>query len=93
MRRLVEGRADLQLVGEASEKSSALAAIAKLRPELLLLDIQMPGGGFELINAQGYYHRGRGISVGLGCIFVTFFCVLVTKRLDRRASRLFCNQT
>ena len=39
-------------MGEASDKASALADIAKLRPELLLLDIQMPGGGgFELLNA------------------------------------------
>ena len=52
LRRLVAGRADLQLVGEASDKASALADIAKLRPELLLLDIQMPGGdGFDTLNA------------------------------------------
>ena len=52
LRRLVEARADLELVGEASDKASALEDIAKLRPELLLLDIQMPGGGgFELLNA------------------------------------------
>ena len=52
LRRLVGGSADLELVGEASDKASALAAISELRPELLLLDIQMPGGGgFELLNA------------------------------------------
>ncbi len=73
LRRLVEVRADLQLVGEASDKASALAAIAKLRPELLLLDIQMPGGGgFELLNA---------LEDPPGAIFVTAH--------DRHAIRAF----
>lgn len=50
--RLVETRGDLEVVGEAADKASALEAVGRLRPELLLLDIQMPGGGgFEILNA------------------------------------------
>lgn len=52
LRRLVKTRSDIEIVGEASSKSSALPMIEKLHPDLLLLDIQMPGGsGFDLLNA------------------------------------------
>lgn len=40
--------------GEAADGAAALALIEALRPELLLLDIQMPGlTGFEVIEALG----------------------------------------
>ena len=52
LRRLLESRADIAVVGEAPSKADAVRAIAKLEPDLLLLDIQMPGGGgFELLDA------------------------------------------
>jgi DNA-binding NarL/FixJ family response regulator len=37
------------VVGEAGDAASALAAAARLRPEVVLLDIQLPGiDGFEV---------------------------------------------
>lgn len=34
---------DIEIVGEAGDGASALAAVAELKPELVLLDIRMPG--------------------------------------------------
>jgi DNA-binding LytR/AlgR family response regulator len=43
--------ADIEIVAEAENGTQALARIAELRPDLVLLDLQMPGlGGFEVIQ-------------------------------------------
>ena len=45
---------DLQLVGEASNGPEALAIIEKSQPEIVLLDIQMPGmTGIEVVGKNG----------------------------------------
>ena len=42
------------LVGEAADGTEALARVEALRPDLLLLDVQMPGlTGFEVLEALG----------------------------------------
>ncbi|PKV47950.1 LytTR family two component transcriptional regulator [Janthinobacterium sp. 61] len=42
----------VEIVGEAASAADAVAQIDKLRPDLLLLDVQMPGGsGFDLLAA------------------------------------------
>lgn len=42
----------IEVVGEAGSKDEAIKAISKLQPDLLLLDIHMPGGdGFDLLEA------------------------------------------
>lgn len=41
--RAVNAHCDLELVGEAIEGDGALAAIAKLAPDVALLDLRMPG--------------------------------------------------
>ncbi|QYG09152.1 LytTR family DNA-binding domain-containing protein [Janthinobacterium sp. PAMC25594] len=42
----------VEIVGEAASAADAIAQIGKLRPNLLLLDVQMPGGsGFDLLAA------------------------------------------
>src|SRR5947207_12945285 len=42
---------DLAVCGEAENASQALGAISKLRPDLVLVDISMPGkSGFELVK-------------------------------------------
>jgi two-component system LytT family response regulator len=44
--------ADVELVGEADDVASAKAAVAALRPDVLLLDIQLPSGtGFDVLDA------------------------------------------
>jgi two-component system LytT family response regulator len=50
MRRLLKEFAWVQIVGEAGSVAEAETLIEQLRPELLFLDIQMPGGsGFDLL--------------------------------------------
>jgi two-component system, LytTR family, response regulator len=52
--RLVRDDGRFAIAGEAIDGPSAVAAIEALRPELLLLDIQMPGlTGFEVLHAVG----------------------------------------
>ncbi|WP_310397652.1 LytTR family DNA-binding domain-containing protein [Hymenobacter sp.] len=50
LRHLLQGFADVAVVGEARHADEARAHIQALRPDLLLLDVQMPGQtGFELL--------------------------------------------
>lgn len=42
-RRYLAAEADVEIVGECGDGEQALAAIHALRPDLLLLDVQMPG--------------------------------------------------
>lgn len=52
MRRLLKAHPDIAVVGEAENATTALDLIANLKPDLLFLDIQMPGAdGFDLLGA------------------------------------------
>ena len=43
---------DIEIVGEAADPAAARTALARLRPDLLLLDISLPGAtGFELLES------------------------------------------
>jgi two-component system, LytTR family, response regulator len=51
LRRLLAAHAEIEIVGEATDVEDALAKIPLLRPDLLLLDVQMPGAdGFSLLE-------------------------------------------
>ncbi len=51
LRRLLEKHPDVEIAGEARDAEEALSQIGRLEPELLFLDIQMPGAnGFELLG-------------------------------------------
>jgi two-component system LytT family response regulator len=50
LRRLLAAHPDMEIVGEAVSAADALSQIPALQPDLLLLDVQMPGGsGFDLL--------------------------------------------
>jgi two-component system LytT family response regulator len=51
LRRLLAAHPEVEIAGEARSGDEALAMIAQLAPDLLFLDIQMPGmTGFELLE-------------------------------------------
>jgi len=46
--------ADIEVIGEASNGPDAVAAIREHQPDVVFLDVQMPGlNGFEVLNAIG----------------------------------------
>ena len=54
LKTLITKEGDLDLIGEASTGEQAAGVIREKRPELLFLDIQMPGmDGFELLRQLG----------------------------------------
>src|SRR5512135_3935490 len=51
LRRLLNPFKDINIVGEAVNAEDALTKISQLNPELIFLDIQMPGkNGFEMLE-------------------------------------------
>jgi two-component system, LytTR family, response regulator len=52
LRRLLEAHPDVEIVAEAKEGLEAIALIEEIRPDLIFLDISMPGmDGFEVLRA------------------------------------------
>lgn len=51
LRLLLESQSDLKVVGEAEDGRTALSLASDLRPDLILLDLTMPGlGGLEVLG-------------------------------------------
>jgi two-component system, LytTR family, response regulator len=54
LQRLLRGAADLELLSPCADGRAAVAAIQERRPDLLFLDVQMPGmTGFEVLAEVG----------------------------------------
>jgi len=52
LRRLLTGRPSVEIVGEAGDGLEAIATIEALQPDLVFLDVQMPGlDGFEVLRS------------------------------------------
>lgn len=52
LRRLLDDLPQIEIIGEATNGIEAVEAIERLQPQLLFLDIQMPGlGGFEVLKS------------------------------------------
>jgi two-component system, LytTR family, response regulator len=67
VRGLAAGQPDLEVVGEAADGQAAIEAIESLRPDLVFLDIQMPGmDGLEMVG-----HLERGMVPAI--VFVTAY--------------------
>jgi len=57
LRELLSGVADVQIVGEAGDGDAAVELIAGLRPDLVFLDIQMPGrSGLDVVRSVSARH-------------------------------------
>lgn len=57
MRDLVAATPGFELVGEAASGEAALVAIGELSPELVIMDVRMPGmGGIEATRRLTYEH-------------------------------------
>jgi two-component system, LytTR family, response regulator len=51
LRRMLKNFPEIEIVGEAGNADEALGHIVRLHPDLIFLDIQMPGGdGFQLLE-------------------------------------------
>jgi len=60
LRALLESQQDMEVVGEAADGPSAVDLARRLRPNVLVSDLSMPGGGLETIreiNALGLQTR------------------------------------
>jgi two-component system, LytTR family, response regulator len=67
VRTLLADQPSVDVVGEAASGDETVAAVRRLRPDLLFLDVQMPGGdGFAALDALG-------ADVPRGVVFVTAF--------------------
>ncbi len=67
LRRLLEAEPDLAIVSECADGASAIEAAKLFRPDLLLLDVQMPGlDGFDVL-------RGLPEDYAPAIVFVTAF--------------------
>ena len=78
--RLLLGQEDwLEIVHECGDGASAVAAIQKLRPDLVFLDVEMPGAsGFDVIEAVGAEHMPF-------VVFVTAYDKYAIKAFDVHA--------
>ncbi len=77
MRRLLSAHADIEIAGEAATADEAEQLIADLRPDLLLLDIQMPGrDGFDLL---------AGLESAPHVIFCTAYSEFAVRAFEKNA--------
>lgn len=79
LRRLLSGEPDVEIVAECADGPAAVEAVSQHAPDLLLLDVQMPGmDGFETLRALKIEHPPA-------VVFVTGFDQHAVRAFDARA--------
>jgi two-component system LytT family response regulator len=79
VRTLLREEASVEVVGEAASGDEAIQCVHLLRPDLLFLDVQMPGrDGFQVLEALG-------ADVPRGVVFVTAFDEHAVRAFDVHA--------
>jgi two-component system, LytTR family, response regulator len=78
LKRLLGGERDVEVVAECEDGPTAIKAVRQHRPDLLLLDIKMPGmDGFEVLQALGEHIPA--------VVFVTAFDEHAVRAFEARA--------
>ncbi|ODU43581.1 LytTR family DNA-binding domain-containing protein [uncultured Aquimonas sp.] len=82
LRLRLDGAADIEIIGEAGDGLAALAAIDAQRPDLVFLDVQMPGlDGFGVLAALAE----RALETLPQVVFVTAFDHYALRAFETRA--------
>jgi two-component system, LytTR family, response regulator len=64
LRRFLEDEPDVEVIGECSSGAEAVAALARTRPDVVFLDVQMPEvDGFEVLRRVGKGYAGQVVFV------------------------------
>ncbi len=64
LRALLGGEADFRIVGEAGDGREALALVERLKPDVLVMDLMMPGlGGLEVTRQVGQRSPGTRVVI------------------------------
>jgi two-component system, LytTR family, response regulator len=70
--RLLRDEPTIEIVGEADNAEAAIAAIEKHRPDLVFVDVQMPGAdGFDVVRAISTNADSRTVATAPRFVFVT----------------------
>jgi two-component system response regulator NreC len=67
LRRLIDSTGDMKVVATATDAATAVAAAQEHRPDVLVLDVSMPGGGLEVAR------RVREMELPTKIVILTMF--------------------
>lgn len=87
LRTLLRAEAGVDVVGEAHDGPSAVDAILRHRPELVFLDVQMPGlDGFDVLEEVAVRNENEDDAGCPAVIFVTAYDQFALKAFDAHAA-------